>query len=60
MKEVEKQVGKGVELLPESYQEPARRPYTPPKLTVFGDVEELTRNAGNLGSDGVFTSRTAA
>ena len=37
-----------------------KRPYTPPKLTVFGDVEDLTRAAGNLGSDGVFTSRTAA
>ena len=37
-----------------------RRPYTSPRITVFGDVEELTNAAGNLGSDGVFTSRTAA
>ena len=45
---------------PENTSTPQRRPYTPPKLTIFGDVEDLTRAAGNLGSDGVFTSRTAA
>jgi len=44
----------------ESQNSQERRPYIPPTLTVFGDVEDLTRSAGNLGSDGVFTSRTAA
>ena len=42
------------------HDELTRRPYTSPSITVFGNVEDLTKAAGNLGSDGVFTSRTAA
>ena len=47
-------------VVPEDSTTPQRRPYTPPKLSIYGDVEDLTRNAGNLGKDASFTSRTAA
>ncbi|RYH07499.1 lasso RiPP family leader peptide-containing protein [Tropicimonas sp. IMCC6043] len=34
-------------------QTPAdKRPYTPPTLTVFGSVRELTHGQGNSGGDG--------
>ena len=34
-----------------------REEYAAPELTVYGTVEELTKNVGTLGSDGVTGSR---
>jgi hypothetical protein len=38
--------------------EQTRKPYSQPRLTVYGNVEEITRNIQPVaGSDGTFGSR---
>lgn len=44
-----------VSLAPES-EAPPRRTYSPPRLTPFGTLTELTRNLGGEPGDGAFGS----
>jgi len=37
--------------------EEPKRPYTPPVLTIFGTLEEVTKEGGNVGDDGFFGSK---
>jgi hypothetical protein len=38
-------------------KEPQKKPYTPPKLTTYGNVEKITKNLGIQGTDGLLGSR---
>jgi len=38
-------------------QEQEKRPYTPPKLTIYGTLEEMTGDGGTLNNDGLGGSR---
>jgi hypothetical protein len=40
-----------------SVQKDGKQPYSPPRLTVYGDVAKLTQNVGTVGSDGITGSR---
>ena len=38
-------------------REEPKREYRPPVLTIYGSVEELTREGGNVGDDGFSGSK---
>jgi len=37
--------------------EQEKRPYTPPKLTIYGTLDDLTKDGGTLNNDGLGGSR---
>ncbi len=44
----------------QSGQEPTKKPYTTPMLTIYGDVRKITENVGHTGMfDSVFPQRTS-
>ena len=38
--------------------EQAKQPYSPPVLTIYGSVEDLTREGGTRSNDGLAGSRS--
>lgn len=39
-------------------KEVAKRPYQPPKLSLYGDLGEMTKGGGNKGKDAVKGNKT--